>query len=167
MINMTIEVLFNKWAKAVEGQLCWGFVGVSAGSMFSLEIGRKLKKTTPTNNSMLKEELRNYSGEYVLFTRSSLWVLRDLATGKVITHCNDDNSIDGPMQKSLEALEGELITGANFDKNNNNLKIVFDSDTLLSVSGKYPEDCFGYTLSFPNEIVALDEEGFHREIRKV
>ncbi len=163
---MIVEEVFLKWTAEVVGKPCWGVAaGGCAGSMFSLEFGKKIPREKAVDNSMLEEDVRLYRGEYHLLVQCSHWVLLSLADGttKIVTDSKDDRSVTGPMVMGLESLKGLSIEAAEFDPLTRDLEIVFTGKVVLCVSGGYPKESYGYTVFFPQGYASLNEEGFEVE----
>lgn len=100
----------KEWESLLErmrGHLCWSMIGISGGSMFTLDFGDKVNKKIVVSNDKLREDQRNFRGEYTLFVRSAGWRLYH--DKKCLCHCNDSNANDGPMVMGLRRLEGKKL----------------------------------------------------------
>ena len=117
--------------KEMVGELCWSMIGISAGSMFSLDFGDKLKTDFAVNNDKLREDQRHFKGEYSLFVQMTGWRLYQ---GKnCLCHCNDSNANDGPMVAGLQRLEGQKLLHFESGKSPAELKLIFSDGYRLKL----------------------------------
>jgi len=127
-------------AKMVD-QTCWSMIGPSAGSMFSLDFGDKQKRKILIKNDKLREEQRNFTGEYRLLAWMTGWHL--LHDSKRICDCNDSNENEGAMAMGLRQLEGKKMLRFEFGKSPAELMIAFSKGYHLFLTdweGTKPED---------------------------
>lgn len=118
--------------ETMKGQSCWSMTGISAGSMFSLDFGARLKRGVPIDNDKLRKDQREFVGEYWLFVRMSGWRLYHGT--ECICHCNDSNKNDGPMVLGLRQLEGKQMLDFKFSNSPAELMITFSEDYRLFLS---------------------------------
>jgi hypothetical protein len=113
----------------MKGQTCWSMVGISAGSMFTLDFGAQRKRKIAIGNDMLRKDQREFVGEYTLFVTHSGWRLYHGA--EVICHCNDSNANDGPMVLGLSQLEGKKLLRSKFSNSPAELMLAFSENYRL------------------------------------
>jgi len=159
---MTDASLRKEWesllAKMV-GQACWSMIGVSGGSMFSLDFGEKRRREVVVRNDKLRGEQRSFVGEYRLFARMTGWRLYQ--TEKCLCHCNNSNAKDGPMVMGLRQLEGKRLLHFESGKSPAELMLSFSKDYRLVLSdweGADPED-EAYTLFGEERAVTVRMNG--------
>jgi hypothetical protein len=120
--------LENLLAK-MKGQACWSMIGISAGSMFTLDFGAQLKRGIVIGNDLLRKEQREFCGEYCLFVNMTGWKL--YYGSECICHCNDSNKNDGPMVLGLSQLEGKKMLRHKFRNSPAELMIAFSENYRL------------------------------------
>ena len=134
-------------------------IGVSAGSMFSLDFGNKLKSGMVINNDMLREEQRKFVGEYTLYVCMTGWSLYH--DKKCICNCNDSNANDGPMVLGLQRLEEKKLLYFKSGKSPAELRLDFSEGYQLVLSdweGVNPE-ADAYTLFGDGQAVTVQMNG--------
>lgn len=125
----------------MKSQTCWSMVGISAGSMFSLDFGAQLKRNIIIGNDMLRKDQREFVGEHSLFVKHSGWKLYH--GSEVICHCNDSNKNDGPMVLGLRQLEGKKMLRFKFGNSPAELMLAFSENYKLFLcdwEGVEPDD---------------------------
>jgi hypothetical protein len=127
-----LDTLFAK----MKGQTCWSMIGISAGSWFSLDFGARLKRDIAIGNETLRENQREFTGEYRLFVQMAAWRL--YRGSDCICHCNDLNVIDGPMVLGLRQLEQQKVLNFRFGESSPELTIDFSDEYRLFLSDWEP-----------------------------
>jgi len=130
----------------MKGQTCWSMIGISAGSMFSLDFGAQVKRDIVIGNDKLRKDQREFVGEYCLFVQMTGWRLYH--GSECICHCNDSNKNDGQMVLGLRQLEGKKMLRFKFGNSPAELMIAFSENYRLFLSdweGVEPDDD-AYTL---------------------
>lgn len=143
----------------IVGQPCWSMVGMSGGSMFALDFGKRLKRKVPVGNDMLREEQRNFRGEYRLFVQCSGWKL--FLEKKCLCHCNDSNANDSPMVAGLRQLEGQTVLRSKTGNTPAELMVAFSGGYKLFLAdweGVEP-DSTAYTASGEGEFISVTMNG--------
>ncbi len=91
----------------LRGELCWGVVGPSAGSMFSMDFGAKHPRKYPVNNPHLSEDCRIYKAAYRIFVQMAPWLI--LKNGVLLCDQSMSNKPGGEMQNTFPLLEGLIV----------------------------------------------------------
>jgi len=152
------EILEGLLAKIVN-QPCWSMIGPTAGSMFTLDFGQRRKRDVALRNDKLREEQRQFTGQYSLSVKHSGW--RIFQAKKCICHCNDSNETGGPMATGLRQLENRILKRFSFEKSPAELMLAFDEQLQLYLcdwEGVSPEDV-AYVFFGEGRAVAVKMSG--------
>ena len=146
-MNESIDFL-NELRK-LEGLECWGVVaGEGTGTRVSLDFGQKISRKGSSNNPLLSEVLRHYTGEFSVFIRECAWRLE---SDQTLCTWKSPNANDGEMIRCLQGLVGRCVTRVSVASPAFDLVIEFSGDLKLSLFC----DCFdekndGSNYSFHN-----------------
>lgn len=88
------------------GLECWS-VKQGVGSFVDFDFGQKNLRQYPLRNPSLSEEERLYVGERGLFVNHAPWRIEH--DGGIVGSWNDDNALDGLMQRNLKQFIGAHV----------------------------------------------------------
>jgi hypothetical protein len=113
------------------GRRCWSIVaGPGTGSVVSLGLGDKVRRTKPLTNSHLSYDQRMFESEFEIFIES-FWRLD--GPSQVICGGWDDNRPEGPMLTGLRRLEGKELLDSHVSDPGLDLVLCFEDDLRLRV----------------------------------
>jgi hypothetical protein len=142
--------------RKVIGKECWGIVaGAGTGSSMNVQIGNKILRTKPLDNTALAHDVRNFEAEYSIYIEC-VWRL-DSDKG-IICGAWDDNSKKGKMLQGLNHLLGNQITRIIILEPAYDLIIEFSNSFKLKVFCDQVNEKDGndnYSLFTPTEIITV------------
>jgi hypothetical protein len=149
---MSLNIIKNR----LRSIICWSVIaGSGAGSLISLDFGRKVARAKPLKNSMLTEEQRNFGGEHVLYV-SCAWRLQNQK--EVICTSTSSNLEGQAMMVGLHKLIGAYVCKVKTKVPGGDLEIIFENGLSLLIfadQSNEAEDVENYTFH-SNKIIVVN-----------
>jgi len=126
------DEFIKNWCSGICNQDCWGVaIGEGTGSSFSLQIGKRLKRSRPLTNPHINQAQKDYYSYYGLQIGGAAWRLT--CDKDMLVSWEDDNSNGGPMVRTMKKLVGLDVIKVDLDEIFYDLSICFSNNYKLNV----------------------------------
>lgn len=146
--------MLQKGIAALVGKKCWGVAaGVGTGSMFTLDLGKKIRRLKVLSNPHLSKDQQCFEPEAWLYAQFAAWRLEK--GNKVLCTSTTDNRNDGPMVNGLHRLVRRAVRNAEISIPGLDLAFQFAGGFVLKIfcdRANEAEDYDNYSLKLESYI---------------